>query len=625
MSVTVPPTVSSSSPSTPSHQNSNNDENNIKKDNNNNKKPLMVHLDQQQSKIEPKRVKRILANWQSAQRSRVRRLQYILELECGVTTLQSEVSTLLPRVAFLDHQRLILNIDNSAIKQWIAALAQDKLLKDIHGRIYVVPRRSGFVHQHHWFRWMDCITTTPTWLEFTKALCREFEPSAFDDNAEALFKLRGLGGLKKELRYDVKLLKPANVHKAIAIAVQLDTKLIELKSVSSRNYTASKPFSTIVPPSSHTVPHTSNLAIKKLTPEEIQRKRARGECWFCYDKWVMGHKCGLKQLLMMDVMDSKVVEDNIEAGHPELQHMELSERAFYGTDGGSTTHTMKVLETTKAFQVMIADRGKVTSFGCCKAVELSLAGYHCLTYSYSLSLRSCDVVLRVQWLSTMSHVLWDFQLLTMEFTKDHQTYKLSHNSSDASIIQEVSLHQLDKELVNSNLGLLLYSMEEEKLESCYLNSVQLQELQQLLCKFEALFVLHTKLPPPRDHDHHIPLVQGDKPLNIRPYHYGPLQKTEIEKAVQELLEAGFIRPSHSPFSFPVLLVKKKEGTWRICIDYRELNALTIKDKYPIPLIDDLLDELHGSFYFYKLDLQSRYHQILMQPGDIEKTAFMTHE
>ncbi|KAM1027348.1 hypothetical protein ACFX2A_041125 [Malus domestica] len=158
MSVTVPSTVSSSSPSTPSHQNSNNDENNIKKDNNNNKKPLMVHLDQQQSKIEPrkvesssceadantqshlppptspadhKRVKRILANWQSAQRSRVRRLQYILELECGVTTLQSEVSTLLPRVAFLNHQRLILNIDNSAIKQWIAALAQDKLLKDV--------------------------------------------------------------------------------------------------------------------------------------------------------------------------------------------------------------------------------------------------------------------------------------------------------------------------------------------------------------------------------------------------------------------------------------------------------------------------------------------------------------
>ncbi|CAB4277410.1 unnamed protein product [Prunus armeniaca] len=155
MSVTVPPTVSSSNPSTPSDQNSNNDENN----NNNSNKPLMVHQEQQQqhpksepgedessceadphaqshppptSPADPKRVKRILANRQSAQRSRVRKLQYISELERSVTTLQSEVSALSPRVAFLDHQRLILNVDNSALKQRIAALAQDKLFKDAH-------------------------------------------------------------------------------------------------------------------------------------------------------------------------------------------------------------------------------------------------------------------------------------------------------------------------------------------------------------------------------------------------------------------------------------------------------------------------------------------------------------
>lgn len=106
-------------------------------------------------------------------------------------------------------------------------------------------------------------------------------------------------------------------------------------------------------------------------------------------------------------------------------------------------------------------------------------------------------------------------------------------------------------------------------------------------------------------------MSGAKPPNIWPYHYGSLQKNEIEKAVQELLTGGFIRPSHNRFSFPVLLVKKNEGTWRMCIDYRELNTLTLKDKYLIPLIDDLLDELYGATHFSKLDPRSGYHQILI--------------
>jgi hypothetical protein len=114
------------------------------------------------------------------------------------------------------------------------------------------------------------------------------------------------------------------------------------------------------------------------------------------------------------------------------------------------------------------------------------------------------------------------------------------------------------------------------------------------------------------------------PVIIAPYRHPKKFKDEIEKAIKELLAMGHIRPNRSPFASSVVLVLKKDGTLRMCIDYRVLNKKTIKNRYPIPRIDELMDELHGAVFFKKIDLRSGYHQISIREQDIEKTIFRCH-
>jgi hypothetical protein len=132
------------------------------------------------------------------------------------------------------------------------------------------------------------------------------------------------------------------------------------------------------------------------------------------------------------------------------------------------------------------------------------------------------------------------------------------------------------------------------------------------------------VPPDRGFEHIIELEEGEKPVITTPYRHPKKYKDKIEKEIKEVLDMGHIRPSSIPFAFLVVLVKKKDGTMCMCIDFRALNKKTIKNRYPIPRIDELLDKLHGVFYFTKIDLGSSYHQIKMREEDIPKTTFRCH-
>jgi hypothetical protein len=135
----------------------------------------------------------------------------------------------------------------------------------------------------------------------------------------------------------------------------------------------------------------------------------------------------------------------------------------------------------------------------------------------------------------------------------------------------------------------------------------------LLDSFFDIFAEPRGLPPPRRHDHRIRLLSSTTPVVVRPYHYPQLLKDEIERQCDEILQLGIIRECTSTFTSSMLLVKKHDSTWRFCIDYRELNQQTVKDKFLILVVDELLD-----------DLRNGYHQVRMHPDDIHKTVFHTH-
>ncbi|GJP55785.1 hypothetical protein CLOM_g14773 [Closterium sp. NIES-68] len=187
-----------------------------------------------------------------------------------------------------------------------------------------------------------------------------------------------------------------------------------------------------------------------------------------------------------------------------------------------------------------------------------------------------------------------------------------------------TLARFEKDVKRTDTGFLAIATKVE--DNGVKNSEPPGTIKELLKEFQDILPddLPNELPPYRTHQHEIVEEPSSKLTFRAPYRLSPTELTDMKKQIEYLLAKGLIQPSTSPYGAPVLFTPKPDGSLRMCIDYRALNKQTIKNKYPIPRIDDLLDQLRGATVFSKLDLRSGYWQIRMADNSIHKTAEMNH-
>ncbi|XP_071683379.1 uncharacterized protein [Lolium perenne] len=452
-----------------------------------------------------------------------------------------------------------------------------------------------------------------------------------------------IGGLPDHIRVDVELQAPRDLQTAMHYARAYERRAQAVQQTPlARGTRAARPpppaaaATRPAPPRPTGPAPAATRTFRRLTPAEQLERRRLGLCFNCDDPYTPGHVCPrLFYLETVDVEEGDPMAGPVAAASEMAGPTDAAATAFVVSlhalagirhertmllpvtiqgeplvallDTGSTHNflpaaTMRrlALQPTggDTLRVTVANGDRLHCHGVVQHVPLTIGDEHFVITCAGIDLGCFDFILGVDFLRTLGPILWDFDALTMTFWRQgrHIRWEGLGGTSPAPQLQLVSgADDADHPL-----------------------------LTHLLQQHGDIFEEPQGLPPPRACDHRIHLLPGSAPVAVRPYCYPQLQKDELERQCALMLAAGIIRISTSPFSAPVLLVRKSDGTWRFCIDYRALNALTLKDKFPIPVVDELFDELHGARFFTKLDLRSGYHQVRMHPEDITKTAFRTH-
>ncbi|CAA7049796.1 unnamed protein product [Microthlaspi erraticum] len=461
-------------------------------------------------------------------------------------------------------------------------------------------------------------------------------PHVPDDVLESAF----LKGLKKSLRDQVMRCRPVGMADIVDVA-----RLIESQEGDGSSYYRRSIPKTVAAPganfSNRNVSSSSNWRSGDGgTNKNSTRFQGGGKpklCNYnCGENWVPGHRCKqrFKAMEVEEILgkDEEEIDGQQEAEadmETEEEPQELVTLSLQSMAGLTTERSMKMKarigeKDVVGFGVLVGGGKIVPGHGRFTGVRLDIQGVEITEEFLMFELgTTTDVVLGYTWLASLgdTRANWARRMLSWKIEDHWVTIK-----GDPELSKEpISLRSMEKVIDMEGGGYLLELttlFEGEKSDN---KGEYHEKVNPILDEYQSVFEMPNELPPERSRSHAITLQSGTAPVNSRPYRYSFIQKNEIEKLVQEMMAARIIRPSVSPYSSPILLVKKKDGGWRFCVDYRALNKVTIPDRYPIPIIEELLDELNGAKVFSKLDLKSGYHQIRVKSSDVEKTAFKTHQ
>ncbi|KAL8107546.1 hypothetical protein AgCh_024096 [Apium graveolens] len=396
-----------------------------------------------------------------------------------------------------------------------------------------------------------------------------------------------ISGLKEEIAQHLYNHKPQSLQQARELARGQEhyLNMLDKRYKSATNTMKTHPYSTVnykivssyPKPTTEAskpqpAPTTSNDGYKKLTLAELTERKQQGLCFYCDQNFEPGHNCRKKKLFII-----------MNEGTHGTSNLDEEGIAISWEEPALNSET-----TTEAQMSLHA----LTGLGGDGTLKMSLISP--ITFDYG---------------SDSISFKWHDKMVTLPQASPTAKVQVQLNGSSIKASQEEAYFLIQIASIDDSPN----PASKDKLSANFIS---------LLNDYRDVFAEPTQLPPPRSQDRYIPLKPNSTPVNAHPYRCPIAHREEIEKITKEILRAGVIRASTSPFASPVLLVRKKDNSWRLVVDYRALNDITVKNKYPIPVIEELLADIKGSNIYSKLDLRSGYHQIRVHNEDIFKLFFV---